>query len=93
MCTHHYHKKPKYLPEKYKDCTKSANASANRLLADFQGLDLGFSVWEALEKRPEGYGSEEFRGNCCPSIIFGFLSRYSSTDHVTIQGRAFHVAA
>lgn len=34
------------------------------------------NVWILPEKRPEGYGSKDFRGNCDPTIIDQCLRRY-----------------
>ncbi|MFA5365596.1 MAG: ParB N-terminal domain-containing protein [Candidatus Bathyarchaeia archaeon] len=34
------------------------------------------NVWQLSERRPEGYGSADFRGNCCPTIIDQCLRRY-----------------
>lgn len=34
------------------------------------------NVWVLPNKRPEGYGSSDYRGNCCPTIIDQCLRRY-----------------
>jgi DNA modification methylase len=78
----------RYLPQKYKDTVKSQNATANRLLATFEEFDYEFSVWDAEEERPEGYGSKDFHGNCSPTIIYGLLSRYATTDSVIFDPMA-----
>jgi ParB-like chromosome segregation protein Spo0J/SAM-dependent methyltransferase len=34
------------------------------------------NIWDLPQDRPEGYGSADFRGNCCPVIIDQCLRRY-----------------
>ncbi len=47
-------------------------------------IDVNYSLWDCLDKRPEGYGDPGFHGNCSPTIIAGALSKYSSLEDSTI---------
>lgn len=43
-------------------------------------IDWEFSLWNCLEKRPEGFGDASFHGNCEPTIIAALLKKYSSLE-------------
>jgi hypothetical protein len=75
-----------YLPEKYK--LKHDSPHNLKTLQLFKSFNFDFSVWEAAETRPEGYGSKDFRGNCCPTVIYGLLSQYASQDDVIFDPMA-----
>lgn len=40
------------------------------------------NVWMLLEKRPDGYGSKDFRGNCDPTIVDQTLRRYLGSSEI-----------
>jgi len=77
----------RYLPEKYKLKHDSSHKNLSGCQV-FENFDFGFSVWNALPERPEGYGSKEFRGNCSPTVIFGLLSKYSQLNDVVFDPMA-----
>lgn len=43
-------------------------------------IEVQYSLWECLEKRPEGFGDAGFQGNCSPTIIAAVLKKYSSLE-------------
>ncbi len=47
-------------------------------------IDVNYSLWDCLDKRPEGFGDPGFHGNCSPTIIAAVLSKYSSLEDSTI---------
>jgi len=76
-----------YLPEKYKIKHDSPHNKMKNLQV-FENLNFDFSIWAAAETRPEGYGSKDFRGNCCPTVIYGLLSQYASQNDVILDPMA-----
>jgi len=46
----------------------------------FNEIEAEYSLWECLDKRPEGFGDAEFHGNCSPTIIAAVLRKYSSLE-------------
>ena len=79
----------RYLSQKYKrDYHQNPNVTVSKI---FENFVFAFSLWDCLEKRPEGYGSEDFHGNCSPAVVYGLLSRYASENDVILDDMAILV--